>query len=107
MASETKDVNVAQYKEETQLREVPALESYVTALAKSGGFDFLESVVGGLDNMNPVRKAKRDIFKEPGKKKQRAELKKKMQMWIDLLSENSSVAEMVEKAEERSVVAEG
>lgn len=107
MATETKDVNVQQYKDEKQLLEVPALETSVTALAKSGGFDFLESVVDGLDNMNPVRKAKRDIFKEPAKKKQRAELKKKMQMWIDLLSENNSVSEMVEKAEERSAIAEG
>jgi hypothetical protein len=107
MATETKDVNVQQYKDEKQLRDVPALEASVTALAKSGGFDFLESVVDGLDNMNPVRKAKRDIFKEPSKKKQRAELKKKMQMWIDLLSENNSVSEMVEKAEERSAIAEG
>ena len=107
MATEAKDVNVQQYKDEKQLREVPALEASITALAKSGGFDFLESVVDGLDNMNPVRKAKRDIFKEPAKKKQREELKKKMQMWIGLLSENSSVSDMMEKAQERSATAEG
>jgi hypothetical protein len=64
-------------------------------------------VVDGADNMNPVRKAKRNIFlTDQSKKPQRAELKKKMQMWIDLLTENSSVAEMVDKSVERAETAE-
>lgn len=109
MATEQKNQNVEQYKldEKQDLREVPALETSLNTLVKAGGFDFLEAVVDGADNMNPVRKAKRNMFlTESGKKEQRKELKKKMQMWIDLLSENNSVSEMVDKSIEKAETAE-
>jgi len=109
MATELKDENVSQYKEgEKQVAaEVPALQNSLNTLVRSGGFDFLEAVVDGADNMNPVRKAKRNIFlTDQSKKPQRAELKKKMKIWIDLLTENNSVAEMVDKSVERAETAE-
>jgi hypothetical protein len=109
MATEVKDVNVQQYRpdEQEQLREVPALDVSVNALARSGGFDFLEAVVDGVDNLNPVRKAKRSIFlTDDSKKQQRTELKKKLQMWIDLLIQHNSVSEMVDKSVEKAETAE-
>jgi hypothetical protein len=109
MATEVKDVNVQQYKpdEQEQLREVPALDVSVNALVRSGGFDFLEAVVDGVDNLNPVRKAKRSIFlTDDSKKQQRTELKKKLQMWIDLLTQHNSVSEMVDKSVEKAETAE-
>jgi hypothetical protein len=109
MATEVKDVNVQQYKqdEKQQLHQAPSLEVSVNALAKSGGFDFLEAVVDGVDNMNPIRKAKRNIFlTDANKKQQRAELKKKVQMWIDLLTESNSVSEMIDKSVEKAETAE-
>lgn len=109
MATELKDQNVQQYKQDDKLdlREVPSLETSLNTLVKAGGFDFLEAVVDGADNMNPLRKAKRNIFlTDSAKKEQRAELKKKIQMWIDLLSENSSVSEMVDKSMEKATTAE-
>jgi hypothetical protein len=109
MATELKDENVSQYKEaEKQVAtEVPSLQTSLNTLVRSGGYDFLEAVVDGADNLNPVRKAKRNIFlTDQAKKPQRAELKKKMQMWIDLLTENNSVSEMVDKSVERAQTAE-
>lgn len=109
MATELKDESVSQYKEDVkqQTSEVPALQTSLNTLVRSGGFDFLEAVVDGADSMNPVRKAKRDIFlTDPSKKQQRTELKKKMKLWIDLLTENSSVSEMIEKALEKADVAD-
>lgn len=109
MATELKDESVSQFKEgEKQVAaEAPSLQTSLNTLVRSGGYDFLEAVVDGADNMNPVRKAKRNIFlTDQSKKPQRAELKKKMQMWIDLLTENSSVAEMVDKSVERAETAE-
>lgn len=104
MATEVKDVSAQEFKQELQL---PSLETSVNALVRSGGFDFLEAVVDGVDNLNPTRKAKRNIFlTEPGKKTQRTDLKKKLQMWIDLLTENNSVSEMIDKATERAEVTE-
>src|SRR5438046_6173786 len=87
--------------------ELPQLENSVNVLARSGGFDFLEAVVDGVDNLNPVRKAKRSIFLTDGTKKaQRSELKRKLQLWVSLLSENASVAEMADKSVQRADVAE-
>jgi hypothetical protein len=108
MATELKDENVSQYKEEKQVAaEAPSLQTSLNTLVRSGGFDFLEAVVDGADNMNPARKAKRNIFlTDLSKKTQRAELKKKMQMWIDLLTENNSVSEMIDKSVEKAETAE-
>lgn len=110
MPNELNEVNVQpQYKqaEKAGLHEVPALDNSLSKLVKAGGFDFLEAVVDGADSMNPTRKAKRSIFlTDAGKKTQRAELKKKMHMWIDLLSENDTVAAMADKAAEKAGTAE-
>jgi len=107
--TEVKESNELQYREATtqEVTSVPALDKSVGALAKFGGFDFLEAIVDGSDNMNPARKAKRTIFlTDANKKEQRAALKKKMQLWIDLLSESSSVSEMVDKAVTKAETAE-
>ena len=80
MATELKDENVSQYKEaEKQVAtEVPSLQTSLNTLVRSGGYDFLEAVVDGADNLNPVRKAKRNIFlTDQAKKPQRAELRKR------------------------------
>lgn len=109
MATELKEESVSQYKEGEKLQtaEAPSLQTSLNTLVRSGGYDFLEAVVDGADNMNPVRKAKRNIFlTDASKKQQRADLKKKMRMWIDLLSENNSVAEMADKASERAETSE-
>lgn len=109
MATELKEESVSQYKEGEKLQtaEVPALQTSLNTLVRSGGYDFLEAVVDGADNMNPVRKAKRNIFlTDAAKKQQRADLKKKMQMWIDLLTENSSVSEMADKSSKKAGTAE-
>jgi hypothetical protein len=109
MATEVQDVNaqLLTQDEKQQVRDVPALEASVNTLAKSGGYDFLEAVVDGTENMNPVRKAKRNIFlTDENKKGQRTELKKKLQLWIDLLTESNSVSEMVDKSVERAETTE-
>ena len=64
MPNELSETKVEQFKQQEKLEtlEVPALETSLTGLAKAGGFDFLEAVVDGSDSMNPVRKAKRNIF---------------------------------------------
>lgn len=107
MAGEIKDMDLLQYKKKEPLPEVLALEHSVASLSGSGGFDFLEEVIEGLESMNPLHTVEREIFKNPQNKKLRSELRKNIQMWIELLSESSSVIEMAEKAKERSAIAEG
>ncbi len=94
------------FKEREQVRFDNAsqtLEQSSNALAKFGGFDLLEAVVDGAQNLNPEKKARKKIFlTETGKKAERDALKKSMNLWIELLSEASSVADMIEKAEAKT-----
>ncbi len=79
MPNELKETSAQQYKQvdKPELAQVPALDASLNVLAKAGGFDFLEAVVDGSDSLNPVRKAKRNIFlTDASKKDQRAQLKK-------------------------------
>lgn len=72
-------------------------------LAKYGGFDFLEATIEGLQNLNPERKARKKIFlSERDKKEERAELKKKIQLWVDTLEGGSAVSQMLDKATEQA-----
>ena len=106
---EAKKEEVSSFKvEEKQKAELAPIDESLTTLAKAGGFDFLEAIVDGADNLNPVRKAKKNIFlTDDNKKAQRAELKKKLNIWLDLLSGSDSVSSMVDKSVEKSQTAEG
>ena len=79
--------------------EKTSLKDNLEKLARVGGFDLLETTVDGLQNLNPERKARKQIFLTGDeKRKEREELKKKIQLWIDVLESSSSVADMVEKS---------
>ncbi len=109
MSTELKEAITEAHSQESNLRtnERPVLETSLQTLVRAGGFDFMEAIVDGIDNLNPLRKAKRNIFlTDAGKKEQRAELNKKIRLWIDLLSENSTVSEMVDKSIERAETCE-
>ncbi len=85
--------------------ESPAevLSQGLSKLAKVGGFDFVESTIDGTKNLNPERKALKKIFlTEADKKKDREELKKKLLLWYSLLTNNSSVSDMVEECNQKA-----
>ena len=93
--------------EKQQSAQLPSMEESLKSLAKFGGYDFMEAIIDGTDNLNPVRKAKKNIFlTDASKKEQRGNLRKKMQMWLDLLTNNDSVSAMVDKSMQSSEVAE-
>ncbi|WP_217606143.1 DUF5458 family protein [Chitinophaga sp. GbtcB8] len=72
------------------------LEQSIDALAKYGSFDLLEAVIEGAQNLNPDRKARRNIFLTEGNKKgERDKLKKSLQVWEKVLSATSEVGDMV------------
>ncbi|GAA4343156.1 DUF5458 family protein [Flaviaesturariibacter amylovorans] len=79
-----------------------SLDESVKALAKFGGFDFLESSIDGVKNLNPERKALKKIFLTEGSKKaERESLKKKLDLWIKMLSESDDLSGMFDKATQR------
>ena len=97
------------FKEDSkqQSSALAPMEQSLTTLAKSGGYDFLEAIVDGVDNLNPARKAKKNIFlTDSNKKAQRAELKKKINMWLELLDSTDNVSAMVEQSSAKSDTAE-
>lgn len=72
------------------------LASALEALSKFGGFNFLESTVDGLQNLNPERKARKKIFlTDEQKQGEREILKNKIDLWINLLTASSDVTEML------------
>lgn len=75
-------------------------------LAKIGGFDFLESVVEGLANLNPERKARKQIFlSDKEKHNERHALAQKINLWIDLLEKAGSTDEMVDHCKKQAELA--
>ena len=105
-AKKSEDSSSYKVDEKQQVSKV-AIDESLKTLAKAGGFDFLEAIVDGADNLNPQRKAKKNIFlTDDNKKEQRADLKKKMNIWLDLLANSDSVSAMVDKSVERAGISE-
>lgn len=84
------------------------LNAELQILAKFGGFNVLESSVDGIQNMNPERKARRNIFlSDPERVAERKELEKQLEMWVDMLKGNKSISEMVELCQKKSAAVSG
>lgn len=84
------------------------LNAELQVLAKFGGFNVLESSVDGIQNLNPERKARRNIFlSDPERTGERKELKKRLEMWLDMLEGNKSIGEMVELCQKKSAAVSG
>ncbi len=88
--------------EQEGLEKAPARQEAVAQgvnqLEAMGGFSLLEALIDGVQNLNPERKARKDIFlHEANRKIERGSLKKKIQEWVTLLKESSSTADIIEK----------
>jgi hypothetical protein len=82
------------------------LEHNINTLAVVGGFDLLEMMIDGVQNVNPERKARKKIFlTESNKKEERDALKRDLSIWADVLSSSGSLSEMVEKCEKQAEIA--
>ncbi|MGN7865876.1 DUF5458 family protein [Chryseobacterium sp.] len=72
-------------------------------LNKMGGFGFVESVVDGIANMNPTRKARKEIFLNDGNKsEERKELLQKINLWVSLLEGNESADKMADTCKNKA-----
>ena len=79
-----------------------SIEKNVEKLAKYGGFDLLEMSIEGIQNLNPDRKARRKIFlSEVNKAKERETLKKTLELWVSVLSNNEALTDMVAQSEDK------
>jgi hypothetical protein len=91
------------YKEVEQTPTADLLKSSlneIQARASADGFDFLSNIIQGIENMNPEKKARKKIFlTESNRKKERETLKSKMKLWIDVLSKEGDLYNIVEECE--------
>ena len=77
--------------------------SELQKLVKFGGFNALESSIDGIASMNPERKARRKMFlTDPERAKERKELIKRLEMWLNMLKEGKSISEMIDICKEKS-----
>ncbi|WP_139419550.1 DUF5458 family protein [Chryseobacterium mulctrae] len=76
-------------------------------LNKIGGFGFIESVVDGIANMNPTRKARKEIFLNDGNKnEERKELLQKINLWVEILNSNDSAEKMADICKNKAQAAD-
>lgn len=81
--------------------------SAINELNKVGGFNFIETVVDGIANMNPTRKARKEIFlNDTNKQTERKDLAQKLNLWISLLENNATAEEMAEACKTKAINAE-
>jgi len=77
-----------------------SIDESVDALAKFGGYDLIETAIDGTQNLNPERKARKQIFlTESHNEEARQELKNKLNLWIDILSQSDDISQIIENCE--------
>lgn len=90
-----------------QQGKLVSIEKSIEALARYGGFDLLESAIENIQNVNPERKARRNIFlSEANKAKERETLKKTLELWLNVLSDNETITDMVASSEDHKKASE-
>ena len=93
--------------QQQQQQHSGAKSNPLNELNKVGGFGFVETVIDGIANMNPTRKARKEIFlNDENKDKERKDLLQKINLWVSLLEGESSAEKMAESAKNKANSAE-
>lgn len=81
--------------------------SALDKLKEYGGFAFLENIIDGFSNLNPTRKARRNIFltdeQWTGERKM---LANRLNVWLELLKSGEPAEKMRDRAKERALKVE-
>ena len=84
-----------------------AAASALDKLREYGGFSFLENIIDGFSNLNPARKARRNIFLSDEQwANERKALVNRLGVWIDLLQSNETAEKMRDKAKDKALQVE-
>jgi hypothetical protein len=100
----TTNAGGSQLKERVQIENpFQSLKTNSDKLAKFGGFDLIEASIEGAANLNPERKARRNIFlTESGKKDDREGLKKILSVWASVLESGEDITDLVNLCEQKA-----
>ncbi|HEX8268454.1 MAG TPA: DUF5458 family protein [Flavobacterium sp.] len=83
------------------------LEQKIESFIQYGGFDLLEGAIEGVQNLNPERKARKNIFlSENSKKAERSSLKNVLKLWADSLKSSENIIDLVAEGTRKSEEAE-
>jgi len=94
---------MAEEKKVQTQEAVKSKELQKETIEKYGGFPLLETTVEGLQNLNPDRKARRNIFlNEDGKKEERQQLENRLELWLQALESSADQSEIVESCNEKA-----
>ena len=89
---------------ESKQAESVGLMDSIDLLKEFGGFSFLENVIDGYTNLNPNRKARRNIFLTDDQwELERKNLVNRLTVWLDLLKSNKNSEEMRDIAKEKAL----
>ncbi len=108
MEKEQLEKTVEQAEAKVALQSSEILEVSTQKLSKYGGFSILETTIDGVQNLNPEKKARKKIFlTESGKDLERKQLKKRLNLLIDLLTNSAAVSDMVQVCESKVEIVQG
>ncbi len=75
-------------------------EEAIELLKPFGGYEIISTTVDETENLDPKNKALKEIFtKEDENKQRRQELKNRLKSWVDLLSSEEKLENIIAKAE--------
>ena len=84
-------------------QETAVSASALDALKEFGGFAFLENLIDGYSNLNPARKARRNIFLTDEQwSLERKKLINRLSVWLDLLKNSNNVEQMRDTANNKA-----
>ena len=84
-------------------QETTTSASALDALKEFGGFAFLENLIDGYSNLNPARKARRNIFLTDEQwSSERKNLINRLSVWLDLLKNSNNVEQMRDAANSKA-----
>jgi hypothetical protein len=102
MATQTQ----AQVKNKEQ-KQVVSNNKAIDALAEYGGFSFVENIIDGFSNLNPKRKARRNIFLNDEQwGNERKNLTNRLNVWLEILKNEKDITAMRDIATAKSDKAE-
>ncbi len=88
---------------ENKVASSKSLDQQLESFIQYGGFDLLEGSIEGVQNLNPERKARKNIFlTESSKKGERDTLKKVLQLWKETLASSDNLVDLVNNTSEKS-----
>ncbi|MFD2909845.1 DUF5458 family protein [Flavobacterium ardleyense] len=86
-----------------QVNKAQSIEQSLEKFIQFGGFDLLEGSIDGVQNLNPERKARKNIFlSESNKKAERDTLKKVLSLWVESLKSSDDLVDLVNESTLRS-----